>query len=503
MPFPEYAQHDALGLAELVRNGDVSPAELVEEAIARIERVNPRLNVVIQDLYQQARAAARQDLPEAGPLTGVPFLLKDLLQKVAGVPTTDGSRCYRGWVADHDTELVLRYRRAGLIFVGKTNTPELGILPVTEPEVAGPTHNPWAPDRTPGGSSGGSAAAVAAGVVPMAHGGDGGGSIRIPASCCGLFGLKPTRGRNPLGPDESELWNGFVQEHVISRTVRDSAAALDATAGAEPTSPYYAPPRDRPYLDEVAREPGRLRIAFHTEPAMGGSVHPDCKAAVHDAARLCEELGHHVEELTPHHPAEALTRAFFTVVAANTHADLVEAERKVGRRVTPADFESATWLSAQIGRRFSAAELARGLRDLQAESRRLIARYAGYDAILTPTLAQPPVRIGDLKPKGVEKRLQDFVARRRLHVALAVPGAVEASARRIFDFIPFTPVANFTGQPSMSVPLFWSGEGLPIGTMFTGRFGDEATLLRLAAQLERARPWRDRRPPIHADGVPG
>jgi amidase len=499
--FAEYARYDALGLADLVRRGDVAPGELVEEAIARIERVNPRLNAVVLALYQQARAAARETPAEGAPFAGVPFLLKDLLQGVQGVPTTDGSRIYRGWVRDHDTELVTRYRQAGLLFVGKTNTPELGIVPVTEPEIFGPTHNPWALEHTPGGSSGGSGAAVAAGVVPMAHGGDGGGSIRIPAACCGLFGLKPSRGRNPLGPDSSEGWAGFVQEHVLSRTVRDSAAALDATGGPEPTSPYHAPPRERPYLEEVGRDPGRLRIAFHTEPAFAREVHPDCVAAVHEVARLCEELGHHVEEVTPDHQAEALARAFFTVVVAYTASDLVNAERTVGRPVTPADVETATWLSAQIGRQLSAADLAVAVGDLQAETRRLVARYADHDVVLTPTLARPPGRIGELQPQGLERRAHELVAKGRLNLALRLPGAVEAATRRIFDFIPFTPVANFTGQPSASLPLVWNAVGLPIGTMFTGRYGDEATLFRLAAQLEQARPWADRRPPVHSDGT--
>ncbi|MFW6049623.1 MAG: amidase [Myxococcota bacterium] len=496
MAIAEYAQLDALDLARLVREGEVTATELVEEAVARIERVNLRLNAVVHPLYQQARAVARR--PTGDPFGGVPFLLKDLLQTLHGIPTTAGSRFYRGWVADHDTELVRRYRRAGLIFVGKTNTPELGIVPVTEPELFGPTANPWLPDRTPGGSSGGSAAAVAAGIVPMAHGGDGGGSIRIPASCCGLFGLKPSRGRNPLGPDVSELWSGYVQEHVLSRSVRDSAAALDATCGPEPTSPYHAPPRERPYLEEVGREPGALCIAFHSEPPMGGQVHADCVEALHDAARLCEELGHRVEEVSPQHSPDALAQAYFAVVAAHTAVDLEEASREMGRPAGPDGFESATWLTAQIGRRLSAADLARAQRDLQAESRRLASRYASYDAILTPTLAKPPVHIGELQPHGLEKRVQDLVARRRLHVALDLPGVVQASAHRILSFIPFTPVANFTGQPSMSVPLWWNAQGLPIGTMFTARLGDEATLFRLAAQLERARPWAHRRPALHS-----
>jgi amidase len=494
----DYDRYDALGLAELVRRKEVTASELVEEAITRIERVNPHLNAVVLPMYQQARAAARAAEAGDAPFAGVPFLIKDLLQSVRGVPTNSGSRIYRGWVRDHDTELVTRYRRAGLVLVAKTNTPEFGLVPVTEPELFGPTHNPWDLDRTPGGSSGGSAAAVAAGVVPMAHGGDGGGSIRIPAACCGLFGLKPTRGRNPLGPDASEGWGGFVQEHVISRTVRDSAAALDATGGPEVTSPYHAPPKERPFLEEVGREPGRLRIAFHVEPGLAREVHPDCVAAVHEVARLCESLGHVVEERPPGHDPERLARHFFTVVVAYTAADLVEAERVVGRPVRPGDVETSTWLSAQIGRQIRGADLAVARQDLMTESRRLARLYEGYDAVLTPTLGCPPVRIGELAPQGLERRAHELVAKGRLNIALRLPGALEAAANRVFRFIPFTPVANFTGQPAMSVPLVWNAQGLPIGTMLTGRFGDEGTLFRLAAQLEAARPWKDRRPPLHA-----
>jgi len=494
--YSEYDGHDALGLAALVRDGEVSASELVETCIARIEAVNPKINAVVHTLYQQARAMAES--PGGGPFAGVPFLLKDLSQMIEGVPTVGGCRFRRGWVAPHDSTLYRRYREAGLITVAKTNTPELGLLPVTEPEIFGPTRTPWDLSRTSGGSSGGSAAAVAAGVVPMAQGGDGGGSIRIPASCCGLFGLKPSRGRMPTGPDASEYWNGFAQEHVISRTVRDSAAALDATAGAEAIQTTRAPAPERPFLDEVGAEVGTLRIGFTNEPVMPASVHEDCKGATLEVAQLLTELGHEVEEVRPRFATRELARAFFTVVAANTAAELQYMERLIGRPVRPQDVERETWLTAQMGYVMTGADVALAHGRLQEESRRVVRDFDGYDAILTPTLGAPPVEIGALRIGGLEGRVQELVRRSKLRAPLRLPGMLERTIETVFAFIPFTPLANFTGRPSMSVPLVWSSDGLPIGSMFTGRYGEEALLLRLAAQLEEARPWKDRRPPVHA-----
>ncbi len=493
--FAEYDQYDALGLAELVRDHEVTPAELVETAIARIEEVDPKIHAIVHPLYQPARAAAEET--PSGPFGGVPFVLKDLIQTIAGVPTVSGSRFFQGWVPMETTLLYERYVEAGLITVAKTATPEFGLLPVTEPEAFGPTRNPWNLDRAAGGSSGGTGAAIAAGIVPMGHGGDGGGSIRIPASCCGLFGMKPTRGRTPVSPG-SEQWNGFAIEHVLSRSVRDSAAALDATEGAAPHAPYHAPHHEGSFYDATQRPPGPLRIAFHTENAMPSQVHSDCIAAVHDVAALLEDLGHEVVEHRPMHRAEQLARWFFTVVAGNTAAEIAEAEKKVGRKATAKDFETATWLTKMMASLFSAEDAINALRGLQAETRRLTQHYEGFDVVLTPTLGQPPVPHGALRPKGAEAAAQKLVARSGFGAALKLPGLLEKTINEVFSFIPFTPVANFTGQPSMSVPLVWNDEGLPIGTMFTGAFGDEMTLYSLAAQLEAARPWRDRRPPVRA-----
>jgi amidase len=494
--FDAYDRYDALGLAELVKRGDVSAFELVEECLVRMERVAPKLGCIVRRMDAAAREAARHE--PRGAFGGVPFLLKDLALTVAGQPTSSGSRFFAGRLADTDSELYRRYVEAGLVTVAKTATPELGLLPVTEPELHGPARNPWNLNHTPGGSSGGSGAAVAAGIVPMAHGGDGGGSIRIPASCCGLFGLKPTRGRTPAGPDSSEGWSGYAIEHVLSRSVRDSAAVLDATSGAEPYAPYHAPPVEGAFLEEVGREPGRLRIGFHWEPAMLGAVHGDCVAAVEDAAKLLVDLGHDVEQVYPRADAERLTRAYFTVIAANTAAEIVEGERSMNKKARPRHFETATWLGAQMGRIFTGEDVVVAQRELQTETRRLVHLLGNYDVILTPTLGQPPLKVGSLRPSGVDARVQDLVKSANLRFPLRLPALLERTLSDIFAFIPFTPVANFTGQPAMSVPLYWNAAGLPIGTMYTARFGDDATLFRLAAQLERARPWKPRRPPIHA-----
>jgi len=494
--FEDYDDYDALGLAELVRQGEVSAETLVETCIARIEALDPELNAVVHPLYQQARAAAAED-DHRGPFAGVPFLLKDLIQHIAGVPTVSGCRFYKGWVPREDTLLYQRYRDAGLITVAKTATPEFGLQPVTEPDIFGPTCNPWDLSRTSGGSSGGTGAAVAARIAPMGHGGDGGGSIRIPAACCGIFGLKPTRARTPVSP-ASEAWNGFAIEHVLSVSVRDSAAALDATEGDAPHAPYHAPHHEGTFLAATEQEPKALRIAFHTEPAMPSTPHADCLDAVTEVVRLLEDLGHEVVERPPMHQPELLARAFFTVVAANTAADIREAEQLVGRKATAKDFETATWLSAMMARNFTGEDVVVAIRTLQEETRRLTERYRGFDAVLTPTLGQPPVPHHALRPKGAEAIAQQVIARSGARAALKLPGLLEKTISEVFAFIPYTPVANFTGQPSMNVPLVWNGDGLPIGTMFTGRFGDDATLLSLAGQLERARPWRDRKPPTCA-----
>lgn len=495
-PFPEYTHHDALGLAALVRDRQVSPAELAEAAIAAIEAVNPRLNAVVHPMYDHARVAAARPLP-AGPFTGVPFLIKDLLAVIQGVPMSAGSRAVHGLVPDHDSELIERTRAAGLVLVGKTNTSELGLAPVTEPVLFGPTANPWDTARTPGGSSGGSAAAVAARMVPMASGSDGGGSLRIPAAACGVFGLKPTRGRNPAGPDRGELWSGLAVEHVITRSVRDSAAMLDATAGPDHGAPYHAPPPERAFLGEVSADPGRLRVAFTTRSMLGSHVDRDCVAGVEQTARLLEELGHRVEEAAPALERVPFMRAFLAVISVQVAADLDEIALLRGRPVSGL-VEPATRGLDMIGRCITAAEHEAALRYLHRASRGIGAFFADHDLLLTPTLGSPPVRIGALQPRSVEQVVLRVMGLLRAGPVMKRLRALEWVAPRIFDFIGFTPVFNVTGQPAMSVPLVWSRDGLPIGMHFVARYGDEATLFRLAGQLERARPWADRRPPICA-----
>jgi len=495
--FAEYDAYDALGLAELVRGGQVSSADLVEECISRIRRVNPQINAVVFELFEAARARSAAGFG-TGPFAGVPFLIKDLIQRIPGVPTQEGSIFFKGWTPSDETNLYRRWLESGVVPVAKTATSELGLLPVVETELHGVTRNPWMLERTTGGSSGGSGASVAAGVVPMASGGDGGGSIRIPASCCGLFGHKPSRARNPSGPIVSEHWSGYVSEHVLTRTVRDSAAMLDATHGPDETTPYFAAPIDGTFLAATERDPKPLRIAFHCEPALPATVHPDCRTAVQDAARLCAELGHHVEEVSPGHDALALGRAFLVVIGANIAAEIREGEKTRNRRASRKDFQLTTWITRMLGQAVSAQDFLVSLHALQTEARRLIEVYRGYDLVLTPTLGTPPLRIGELDPHGADLIAQKVVAALGWKAPLASAALIDQAARSTFSFIPFTPVANFTGQPSMSVPLYWNAEELPIGVMFTGRPEQEPLMFSLAAQLERARPWRGRRPPVYA-----
>jgi amidase len=489
----EYEQYDAVALAQLVRDRQVSPRELVDAAIDRIERRNPGLNAVVHRMYDRARRTAEAPLPD-GPFRGVPFLLKDLLCWYEGEPTTCGSRLFRNWIAPHDTEMVRRYRAAGLIVVGKTNTPEFGLVPFTESELLGICRNPWRATHTVAGSSGGSAAAVASGMVPMAGGGDGGGSIRMPASCCGLFGLKPTRGRTPTGPDQGELWRGAVVEHAITRTVRDSAALLDAIAGPDVGAPYYASPPVRPFLAEAATPPSPLRIAFTTDPLLGREVHPGCRDAVLATARLLESLGHHVEEATPPLDRDAFSRAFLTVICVETRAELDDAEVMLGKRVTRHDVELPTWVISLIGSAITGPEYADAVRLLQRHARRVGAFFEEYPVLVTPTVASPPFPHRALQPTAGERQQLAALGLFSSGRLVRAVGALERAATKVFDWMAYTPLANATGQPAMSVPLAWSGDGLPIGVHFMGRYGDEATLFRLAGQLEAAAPWNHRRP---------
>ena len=470
----DYAALDAIALADLVRRHEVRPIELLEASISRIEHLNPRLNAVVTRLYDQAREAVEREIPD-GPFFGVPFLLKDLGAPYAGAPMTSGSRLFRNYVPAHDSELVRRLKNAGVIIAGKTNTAELGILPTTESALFGPARNPWDTSRMTGGSSGGSAAAVAAGFVPMAQGGDGGGSIRIPASCCGVFGLKPTRARTPLGPDVGDIMSGLVVSHALTRSVRDSAALLDATAGPDLGDPYYAPPQSRPYIQEVGADPGRLRIGFMTETSEGKEVHPDCVEAIHDAARLCSDLGHHIEEVSPRIDGERLTNSFTVLWAAGCAGFLDAYSQRTSRPVDLEQVEPLTRALYEMGRSFTASDYLVAIRWLQELSRQIAYQFQDIDVWLTPTIAEPPVTLGTFESTPDEP-LRGF--------------------HRAIEYVPFTPICNVTGQPAMSVPLFWNTDNLPIGVQFIGRYGEEAMLFRLAAQLEEARPWNERQLPL-------
>lgn len=472
--FDEILHLDATAQAELIRKKDVRPIELVDAVIEQIERLNPSLNAVITPMYDQAREVAKGPLNN-GPFTGVPFLLKDLLLEVKGVRLTEGSAFLKGYISDYDSALAIRYRNAGLIFTGKTNTCEFGLMTTTEPKLFGPCRNPWNTDKMTGGSSGGSAAMVAAGVVPMAYGNDGGGSIRIPASCCGVFGLKPSRGRNPLGPEYSDIWcSYFAYEHVITRTVRDSAAALDTTAGPEIGSPYCPQSPERSFSEAATSDPGKLKIGYSVKTITNESIHPDCEAAVKDAALLCADLGHEVEEACPDMD-EGFIKHFDRFWSIVTKWSIDYWVRKTGNVATPDQFEDLTWRLNEIGAKVDAVGYIDNLMALQKCVERVMRFFENYDIWLTSTLYKPPLNIGSFEP---------------------TPDNPFNAFDQMDLFSPLPGICNATGQPAMSVPLFWNSDDLPIGTHFAGRYGDEETLFNLAGQLERARPWADKRPPI-------
>src|SRR4051812_1472039 len=475
----DLARMDATDQAELVRTGKVSAAELVEAAIARIEKVNPELNAVIHPLFDDARKEVAGGLPD-GPFTGVPLVLKDLICLSAGHPMHEGMRFLKeeGWTEEEDQYLAAKFRAAGFVFVGKTNTPELGIVPTCEPDAHGASRNPWDVEHSTGGSSGGSAAAVASGMVPVGHANDGGGSIRIPASECGLVGLKPTRARVSLGPDLGDMYAGLIHEHVVTRSVRDTAAILDAVHGPMPGDPYAAPTPDRPFLDEVGADPGRLRVGLLTTSPVG-EVHADCVEAAESAGRLLESLGHTVETGSPEAMADPeFTTQFITLWSASAAWDLDYWSRKTGKTVGPDDVEPLTWALAEMGRSYSAPQLLSTMEWLQRWSRDLAGWWAsGYDLLLTPTIAEPPPKLGEFG-SAPDNPLQGLF--------------------RAAGLVPFTPAFNVTGQPAVSLPLSWNDDGLPIGIQLASAFGREDVLLRVAGQLEQAQPWTDRTPSVYA-----
>lgn len=477
---------DATAQAELVRNGQVSALELVDAAIAQIEALNPTLNAVIHERFDKARAEAAGPLPD-GPFRGVPMVLKDLDGQEAGEPYHAGSAFLRaaGNNAERDTWLTERFAAMGAVVVGRTNTPELGLLPSTEPVAYGPTRNPWDTDRSPAGSSGGSAAAVASRMVAIGHAGDGGGSIRLPASVCGLVGLKPSRGRITLGPEAGEAWGGLVARGVVTRSVRDTARVLDAVHGPGLGDPYVAPPPSRPYADELETPPGRLRIAWTTQsPDPNAPTHIEVAVAVEAVAKLLEDLGHAVSNRHPgawddEIAAVTLTGHFLTCMGVWTASELDHLAGLVGRAPTEADVEAHTWAVAELGRSVTGVQYLTALDGLHAANREMAPFFApadgGVDVFVTPTVPELPWQLGGFGPE---------------------PGNPLAAMLRAAAIVPFTVPFNISGQPAVSLPVGWSEQGLPIGVQFVAAPGREDVLLRLAAQLEVATPWIERRPDV-------
>jgi amidase len=472
---------DATAQAELVRTGEVTPVDLVDAAINRIEKLNPELNAVIYERFDRARVEAAGPLPD-GPFRGVPILFKDLMCALEGEPYREGMRLLKdaGYVSPHTANLAKQYLAAGFVCVGRTNTPELGLVPTTEPHAFGPTHNPWKAGFTTGGSSGGSAAAVASGMVPVAHANDGGGSIRIPASCCGLVGLKPSRGRTSLGPDAGEIASFLNVELCVSRSVRDTAAVIQAVQGRFPGDPMSAPPPARPYTEEVGADPGRLRIGLLThDPLNGNPIHPDCVTAAEQAAKLLESLGHHIEISSPAGlDDEAVLAQFGAVWAANAAYLVADFAKRVGKVPGPDDVEPLTWAFVEMARDIGGVQLINAVNEAQKFARRVSQWWAdGWDLLLTPTLGELPL------PHGTFDSPPD----NPLH------GFFRAAA-----FVPFTAQFNVTGQPGINLPLHWNAAGLPVGVQLVADYGREDLLIRVAAQLETAAPWAQRIPPVHA-----
>jgi len=490
--YTEYRRHDAVGLAALVAKGEVSASELLETAIARTEEVEPRIRALVRPMYEIARARAAG--PLSGPFAGVPFLIKDLGQHYAGLPTGAGSRSLASYPRPVHATVVRRWLDAGLVPFGKTNTPEFGAKAITEPDANGPSRNPWDTGRTPGGSSGGSAAAVAAGVVPVAGASDGGGSIRIPAACCGLFGLKPGRGLLPDGPDVAERLHGAAVNGVVSRTVRDTAAMLDVLAGPDPGGPYPAARPAEPFADQARRDPGGLRIGFSTASPLGTPVDPQAVAAVEDAAGLLEAAGHTVEAASSGVDERQLAKDFLTMWFAAVAAQVSETRALTG--CGPEAFELDTQVMAAVGRATSAPTYIAAHGRWNDHTRRLAAFHERYDLLLTPTLARPPVRIGELAAPEAIQRASRVLLRAHAAGLLARTNVLDTLIDQNLSPVPYTQLANITGRPAMSVPLYRTPDGLPLGVQFVGPLGGEGRLLALATQLEAARPWADREPPL-------
>lgn len=485
----EYVEHDATALADLVRSKEVTAAELLALARSRRDQVNPQLNAIVRHIDGDADTrAADPDL--AGPFAGVPFLIKDLGQEYAGLPTTNGCRALKNDVADRHALVTQRFLDAGLNIFGKTNTPELGAKGVTESELLGPARNPWNTHHTPGGSSGGSGAAVAAGIVPAAGANDGGGSVRIPAACNGLVGLKLSRGLGPYGPQTGEVMFGMVTQGVVSRTVRDSAGLLDAIIGPNPYADYQGPAHDVPFVEQIRSAPGKLRIGWSAFSAINAHPDPEAIAAVESAATLLAELGHEVEEVKPPHDDEALARDFLTIWFGQLHGQVRDIKKRTG--AGDADFESDTLASAELGRSSGVAALVAALGNVTSYVHALSDFHQTYDYFLTPTLAKPPLEVHSTLTPAALQRASRVVAKVRGGKALSASGVLDQIISDNLGWVPYTQLANLTGRPAISVPLHWTAAGLPLGVQLVGRLGADGDLLRLAAQLEEAQPWAHR-----------
>lgn len=490
MDVQEYMALDATALAELVAQKQVTAKELLEVARKRRDEVNPKLNAVVIDIDREADAQAESEL--SGPFAGVPFLLKDLAQEYKGYPTTYGSRAMKNWIADEHALVTQRFLDAGLVVFGKTATPELGAKGITESDLWGPSRNPWDTSRTTGGSSGGSAAAVAGGIVPAAGANDGGGSIRIPAACNGLVGLKATRGLAPYGPQTGEPMFGMAVQGVVARTVRDSAALMDAIIAENPYADYPIALPEEAFAEQIKRAPGKLKIGYSARSAITAQPHPDAVAALEDVAQLLSELGHEVEEIDPPYDDKALAEDFLTIWFAVCAAEVELARSELGARYK--DFEADTLAMAEVGRAAGAtaaqASLLNNVNYVQAISR----FHESYDYFLTPTISRRPVKIGELDtPPNLQKAAR---AVHRVHAGKAMlrTGIIEQMIEANLGWVPYTQLANITGRPAINVPVHWTSDGMPLGVQFNGKLGSDGALLQLAAQLEEARPWVGRFP---------
>lgn len=487
-----YQDYDGLGLAELVKKKEVHPEELVEEAISRIEAYNLELNAVIHKMYEQARKEAKKEL--TGAFAGVPVLLKDIQQEIGGEPITSGSKAFQGFRAEQDSEYVRRVRSAGVLIVGQTNVPEFGLMGITEPIHYGPTRNPWERNYSPGGSSGGSAAAVASGMVPIAGANDGGGSIRIPGAYCGLFGLKPTRGRTPMGSNVGRAWQGASVNHVLSRSVRDSAAMLDELSVYQKEAAFHAPPFNGSYLDMVHIPPQKtLRIAYSMRSPIGTEVHPLCIEAVLKTVKTLESFGHLVEEMDAPVDGKKIAKSYLTMYFGEVAATLSSLESILGRKVRFSDVEPTTWLSGLLGKVFSAEEFVLSIQEWDKAAYAMEKFHERYDCYLTPTTAYPPLKIGELKLSSMENISINMAGKLGLAGLLKRLGIVDKIAEDHLSKTPFTQLANLTGQPAMTLPLHQTPEGLPLGVQFMAAKGKEDLLFQLAGVFEQTKDWIDPR----------